>query len=79
MITCLKTRIDVLSTISSGMLIAHSSEQTTFTRLSPPGTHFTAESTEGMRIKSLAQGYNILVQWSMNCRSMNTETDFLLT
>ena len=31
------------------------------TRLSPPGTHFTAESTEAMRIKSLAQGENILM------------------
>ena len=30
-------------------------------RLSPPGTHFTAESTEAMRIKSLAQGENILM------------------
>ena len=29
--------------------------------LSPPGTHFTAESTEAMRIKSLAQGENILM------------------
>ena len=27
----------------------------------PPGTHFTAESTEAMRIKSLAQGENILM------------------
>ena len=27
----------------------------------PPGTHFTAESTEAMRIKSLAQGKNILM------------------
>ena len=26
-----------------------------------PGTHFTAESTEAMRIKSLAQGVNILI------------------
>ena len=32
-----------------------------FTRLSPPGTHFTAESTDAMRIKSLAQGENILM------------------
>ena len=32
-----------------------------FTRLSPTGTHFTAESTEAMRIKSLAQGENILM------------------
>ena len=30
-------------------------------RLSPPGTHFTAESTEAMRIKSLAQGEKILM------------------
>ena len=30
-------------------------------RLSPPGTDFTAESTEAMRIKSLAQGENILM------------------
>ena len=30
-------------------------------RLSPPGTHFTAESTEAMRIKSLALGENILM------------------
>ena len=30
-------------------------------RLSPPGTHFTAESTEAMRIKCLAQGNNILL------------------
>ena len=30
-------------------------------RLSPPGTHFTAESNEAMRIKSLAQGENILM------------------
>ena len=33
----------------------------TFTSLSPPGTHFTAESTEAMRIKRLAQGRNILL------------------
>ena len=30
-------------------------------RLSPPGTHFTAESTEAMRIKYLAQGEDILM------------------
>ena len=30
-------------------------------RLSPPGTHFSAESTEAMRIKCLAQGNNILL------------------
>ena len=32
-----------------------------FTRLSHPGTHFTAESTEAIRIKCLAQGHNILM------------------
>ena len=30
-------------------------------RLSPPGTDFTTESTEAMRIKRLAQGHNILL------------------
>ena len=33
----------------------------TLARLSPPGEHFTAESTEAMRIKCLAQGHNILM------------------
>ena len=27
----------------------------------PPGSHFTAESTEAMRIKCPAQGHNILM------------------
>ena len=27
----------------------------------PPGTHFTAESTEAIRVKCLAQGRNILM------------------
>ena len=30
-------------------------------RLSPPGTDFTAESTEVMRIKCLVQGHNMLM------------------
>ena len=30
-------------------------------RLSPPGTHFIAESTEAMWIKCLAQGHDILM------------------
>ena len=34
---------------------------TSFTRLSPPDTYFTAESTEAMWIKCLAQGNNILL------------------
>ena len=29
--------------------------------MSPPGTHFTAESTEAMQIKCLAQGHDILM------------------
>ena len=34
---------------------------TSFARLSSPGTHLTAESTEAMRIKCLAQGHNVLL------------------
>ena len=33
----------------------------TLHEVAPPGTHFTAESTEAMRIKSLAQGEKILM------------------
>ena len=40
---------------------AHSTEQTPFTRVYPPGTHFTVESTDAMRIKCLPQGLNILM------------------
>ena len=42
--------------------IAHSIEQTPFMRVFPPGTHLSAESTEAMRIKCLAQGHNKLMQ-----------------
>ena len=35
--------------------------RTPFMRLSPPGTHFTVESTGAMRIKCLAQGHNMLM------------------
>ena len=41
---------------------AHSSEQILFTRVFPSVTHFLDESTEAMRFKCLAQGYNILMQ-----------------
>ena len=34
---------------------AHSTEQTSFTRLSPPGTHLSAESTEAMQIVSCSR------------------------
>ena len=42
------------------IFMCYSSEEliTPFTSLSPPGTHFTAESTEAMRIRCLAQGHN---------------------
>ena len=33
----------------------------TIQKVNPPGTHFTAESTEAMQIKCLAQGNNILM------------------
>ena len=32
-------------------------------KLSPPGTHFTAESTAAIQIKYLAQGHGILMPW----------------
>ena len=38
-----------------------SSEQTPFSRVFTYGTHFTAETTEAMRIKCLAQEHNILM------------------
>ena len=40
---------------------AHSTEQTPFTRALPSSTQLTAESTEAMRIKCLAQGHNIMM------------------
>ena len=43
----------------SAILPKSSLHRTTFTRLPPPGTHFTAESTEAMRIKCLAQGHRM--------------------
>ena len=41
---------------------ACSTEQTPVTLVFPFGTQFTAESTEAMRIKCLAQGHNIPMQ-----------------
>ena len=41
---------------------ALSTEQIPFTKMFPSGAHFTAESTEAMRIKFLAQGHSILMQ-----------------
>ena len=43
-----------------------------------PGTHFTAESTEAMQIKCLAQGHNILC-WDLNSQPLYPETDTLTT
>ena len=40
---------------------AHSTEQTPFIMMFPSGTHFSIESTEAMRIKSPAQGHDILM------------------
>ena len=48
-----------LSAISFGYLIA-------LNNLFPPGAHFTAESTEIMRIKCLAQGLTMLMQLSIS-------------
>ena len=41
------------------ILKVHSTEQTAFWKVFPSGTHFTAESTEVIRIKCLAQGHDI--------------------
>ena len=41
---------------------AHSSEQTFFARVFLSGTPFTAELTEAMQIKCLAQRHNIQIQ-----------------
>ena len=41
---------------------ANSTEHTSFTRVLPSGTHYSAESTEEVRIKSLDQGHNMFIQ-----------------
>ena len=41
---------------------AHSTEQISFMSVFLSGTHFTAESTEAIQIKCLAQGHNLLMQ-----------------
>ena len=47
-------------------------------RLSQPGTHFTAESTEAMWMMCLAQGHNILMP-GLTCQPLYTETNILAT
>ena len=42
---------------------AYRTEQTPFTSVFLSGSDFTAESTEAIRMKCLAQGHNILMQW----------------
>ena len=53
------------ATLKSVIFKCYSSEKlialTPFTWLSPPGTHFTAESTEATQIKCLAQGRKIMM------------------
>ena len=41
---------------------AHSTEKTSFTKVFQPGPHLTAESTEAIQMKCLAQGHIILMQ-----------------
>ena len=41
---------------------ANGTEQIHLTREFPSGTHFTAESTEAMHLKCIAQGHNIMMQ-----------------
>ena len=45
-------------------------------RLSPPGTHFTAKSTEAMRIKCHAQGHNILMSGIEQSTSVSQNRNF---
>ena len=47
---------------------AHSTEQIPFMRVFPSGTHHTAETTEAMRIKCLAQGHITLMLPGLNRR-----------
>ena len=56
---------------------AHGTEHTPFTRISSPGFHFTAESTEAMRMRCLAQGHNRLGPVRFQPSTINPETDFL--
>ena len=56
----------VLSRFKKSMIFkCYSSEKlialNTLHKVVPPGTHFTAESTEVMQIKCLAQGHSILM------------------
>ena len=57
--------IEVDTNKKSVILRCQSSEKlialNTLHEVVPPGTHFTAESTEAMQIKCLAQGHNILM------------------
>ena len=57
----------------------HSTEQAPFSRVSLPGIHFTAESTETTWIKFLAQEDNILMQSGLNRQPLYPETDILAT
>ena len=41
---------------------AHGTKQTPFMMVFPSGTHLSAELTEAMQIKCLAQGHNALMQ-----------------
>ena len=53
----------------------NSIEQTPFTSVSSHDTHYSAESTEAMRIKCLAQGHSILMPGGLNRPSLYPEID----
>ena len=54
--------VDLCADFLIRLFSVHSTEQTPFKWEFPPGTHFTAESIDEMRIKCLDQGYNIVIQ-----------------
>ena len=58
---------------------AHSIEQAPLTMVMPSGTHFTADSTEAMQIKSLAQGHDKLTLPGFKTVDLYPETDILTT
>ena len=56
---------------------AHGTDQTPFSRVLPPGTYLTAESTDAMRFMYKSQGHNVQMQPALEPSSLYPETDML--